>query len=59
MLIKRTLEEQNTDQPENKLIPLEFINYIFQEGTKEQKRELIGCLNTTIYLQDKQVIIKQ
>ncbi len=59
MLIKRTLEGQNIDQSENELIPPDFIKYIFQEGTKEQKRELIGCLNTTIYLQDKQVIIKQ
>jgi hypothetical protein len=60
MLIKRTLEEQNAGiSSENDLIPLDFINYIFQEGTKEQKRELISCLNTTIYLQNKQVIIKQ
>ncbi|MBM2820495.1 MAG: recombinase, partial [Candidatus Berkelbacteria bacterium] len=59
MVIKRALQEQNTDiSSENDLIPLDFINYIFQEGTKEQKRELIGCLNTTIYLEKKQVIIK-
>lgn len=58
MLIKRTLEEPDLNQVENDLISPDFIKYIFQEGTKEQKRELIDCLNTTIYLQNKRVIIK-
>lgn len=56
MVIKRALQGQNDDQ--NELIPMDFINYILQEGTREQKRELLGCLNTTIYLENKQVLIR-
>lgn len=59
MLIKRTLEEPDANQSENELISPDFINYVFQNGTKEQKRELISCLNATLYLENKQIIIKQ
>ena len=60
MVIKQVLQGQNIDQvgDQNELVPLDFINYILQEGTKEQKRELISCLNRTIYLENKQVLIK-
>jgi len=57
-VIKRAL--QNPDQIEvpSELIPPDFINYIFQEGTREQKRELVSCLNTTVYLKDKKAITR-
>ena len=35
-----------------------FIRYIMQEGTKEEKRELVSCLNTDLFIQDRQVIMK-
>ena len=35
-----------------------FIRYVFQEGTKEEKRELINYLNKTLYLKDRKIITK-
>ena len=34
-----------------------FIKHILQEGTRQEKRELIGCLNTTLYLSDRKITI--
>jgi DNA invertase Pin-like site-specific DNA recombinase len=62
MVIKRTLEKQNDNEQlknQNELIQPDFIKYVFQEGTKEQKRELIGCINTTIFLRQKQIYIEK
>jgi hypothetical protein len=59
-LIHRTFENQNIPngfQPP-KIDLTNFIKYIFQDGTKEQKRELIGCLDGQFYLQNKQIIAK-
>lgn len=59
MLIHRTMrsQNQNDDQTEPDFDLTGFIHYIFQEGTKEQKRELIGCINATIYIKEKRVYI--
>ncbi len=35
-----------------------FIRYIMQEGTREEKRELVSCLNAELYIQDRTVITK-
>lgn len=32
-----------------------FSEYIFEKGTREEKRELIGCLNTIFYLKDRKI----
>lgn len=56
MVIKHALHNPSEAEPEINLT--EFINYIFRQGTKEQKRELISCLEAEIYLKDKQIYIK-
>lgn len=33
-----------------------FIGFIFAEGTKEEKRDLLDCLKTTLYLKDKKIV---
>ncbi len=33
-----------------------FAKYVLTEGTKDEKRTLISCLNQTIYLKDKEVV---
>ena len=35
-----------------------FIKHILQEGTRKEKRELVGCLNKTLYLSDRKVTIQ-
>lgn len=55
MVIKHALHNPSEVEPEINLT--EFINYIFKQGTKEQKRELIGCLEAEIYLKDRQIYI--
>jgi len=50
MLIQRTLQNEN-----NQIDLTGFIQYIFQDGSKEQKRELISCLNRIIYIKDKKI----
>lgn len=37
---------------ETKKAPIE---YIFKDGTREQKRELIGCLNKIICIKQKRI----
>lgn len=32
-----------------------FVRYIFQDGTREEKRELLSCLDTTLYLSNKKI----
>ena len=61
MLIHRTMQNQNKEdgQTELNFDLTGFIHYIFQEGTKEQKRELIGCINATICIKEKKVYIGQ
>jgi DNA invertase Pin-like site-specific DNA recombinase len=59
MLIHRRMQDQNDSkeiQPD--FDPTGFIEYIFRDGIREQKRELIGCLNKTIYIKEKQIYIE-
>lgn len=67
MLIQQRYQNQNIDngqigtevEIEQGFDLTKFIEYIFKEGTKEQKRELIGCLNTTIYLENRVVTTRE
>lgn len=34
-----------------------FAGYIFSSGTRMEKRALLGCLNQTLYLKDKEVVL--
>lgn len=46
-----------SDNPEQPEINLHnFAKYVLTEGTRSEKRELIACLDQTIYLKDKEVI---
>jgi DNA invertase Pin-like site-specific DNA recombinase len=33
-----------------------FLNHIFADGTRNEKRELIKCLNTILYLENNQIV---
>jgi hypothetical protein len=44
----------SADQPEINLH--NFAEYVLTEGTRDEKRALIACLDQTIYLKDKEVI---
>jgi DNA invertase Pin-like site-specific DNA recombinase len=57
-VIKRALQNPEQSEDQNELISLDFISYIYYKGTREQKRELISCLNKVVYLKDQQIIIK-
>lgn len=57
-VIKRALQDPDQLEVENELIPLDFINYIYHKGTREQKRELIGCLNRVLYIQNQRILVK-
>jgi len=65
MLIHRTMQNQNQTNEENDnenskdFDPTGFINYIFQDGNKEQKRELISCVKATISIKEKLVYIEK
>ncbi|MDZ4285956.1 MAG: recombinase family protein [Candidatus Sungbacteria bacterium] len=36
-----------------------YAKYILQEGTKEEKREIISCLDATIFIKDSQIYLKE
>ncbi len=46
----------NPEQPEINLH--NFAKYVLTEGSRDEKRVLIACLNQTIYLKDKEVITR-
>lgn len=50
------LKENKANEIDLEGICLEnFIQHIFAKGSREEKRELIGCLGTTLYLQNRQI----
>lgn len=60
MFIHNSMQKQGSStetRPEFNLTG--FIQYIFKDGTREQKRELVGCLNQTIYIKQKQIYTQQ
>src|SRR3990167_9546462 len=36
-----------------------YAKYILQEGTRDEKREIMGCLNATILIKDSSIYIKE
>ncbi len=59
MMIHRSIQDRNNQpetEPEFNLTS--FIHYIFQEGTREQRRELVSCVDYKIYIENKKVFIK-
>jgi len=52
MVIKNALNSQSEINIQ------EFIRYIFNQGTRDQKRDLIGCLDKEIYIKQREVLIK-
>jgi len=54
MLIHRRMQDQNNPTETQQEFDLTgFIEYVFRDGTREQKRELIGCLDKTICIKQK------
>ncbi|MBM2821251.1 MAG: recombinase, partial [Candidatus Berkelbacteria bacterium] len=48
------LKENQTNEVDLDNISIrKFSEYIFEKGSREEKRDLIGCLNTTFYLKDR------
>lgn len=35
-----------------------FIEYIFRDGSREQKRDLIGCIKAELYLENRIITTK-
>lgn len=59
MMIHRSIQDRNNQTDTEVEFNLTgFIHYIFQEGAREQKRELIGCLNTTISVKEKRAYVE-
>jgi DNA invertase Pin-like site-specific DNA recombinase len=52
LLIHNTLDQNNTDL---QVCIRGFVNYVFTKGTREQKRELIECLEKEIQIRGKQL----
>ncbi len=46
----------NNDNPEDVNMS-GFAGYIFRSGTRTEKRALLGCLNQTLYLKNKEVVL--
>lgn len=59
MLIHRRMQDRNDLNNPTEIQPdfdlTGFIEYIFRDGTREQKRELISCLNRTICIKQKRI----
>ena len=36
-----------------------YAKYLLQEGTRDEKREIMGCLNATIFIKDSKIYIKE
>lgn len=36
-----------------------YAKYILQEGTRDEKREIMGCLDATIFIKDSLIYIKE
>ena len=36
-----------------------YAKYILQEGTRDEKREIMSCLNTTVFIKDSQIYINE
>ncbi|OGD56945.1 hypothetical protein A2V71_03050 [Candidatus Berkelbacteria bacterium RBG_13_40_8] len=52
------LKENEVNEISTEIISLKkFIEHIFEKGSKEEKRGLAHCLNTTFHLGNKQIII--
>jgi DNA invertase Pin-like site-specific DNA recombinase len=58
MVITLALQDKKTEISGTKTDLTDFVRYVFQDGTKDQKRELIGCLKATICLKDRQLQIQ-
>ncbi|RJO60279.1 methyltransferase domain-containing protein [candidate division WS5 bacterium] len=37
----------------------EYAKYLLQEGTRDEKREILNCLKTELYLRDQKIILKK
>lgn len=46
----------NNDNPED-INMSGFASYIFDSGTRLEKRALLSCLNQTLYLKNKEVVL--
>lgn len=51
-------ENQANEIDLERVIINKFVFHIFKFGSKEDKRELISCLNTTLYLKDRAICTK-
>jgi len=67
MLIHRRMQNQD-DQEGNTEVNMElddsfdltgFIEYIFRDGSREQKRDLIGCIKAELYLENRIITTKE
>lgn len=58
-ILNMELKENEVNLIDLKNINLKkFIEHIFEKGTIKEKRELVSCFNTPLYLKDRKIIIK-
>ncbi len=53
MMGKNVMNEENSLETTQE----GFVRYILEDGTREEKRELVGCLDKTLYIKNKRVTI--
>jgi len=56
-IILKTDQKKQTKTP--KIDIKEYAKYLLQEGTRDEKREILNCLKTEIYLKNQKVYLKK
>lgn len=54
---KGVIKEQSPDIKTKKVDLKVYAKYVLSEGTREEKRELLTCLDSTVYLKDRKVYL--
>lgn len=55
ILLARNINSGNQEDIE--FNPVSFVRYIFSEGSREEKRALIESLDSTLYLEDGEILV--
>lgn len=58
-IVDMDLKENEVNEIDTQDVNLKkFIRYVMNDGDRQEKRELIGCIKATLYLHDKQIEIR-
>jgi len=59
MLIHRSMQNQNDAELDEYFDLTGFIEYIFRDGSRKQKRDLISCTEAELYLENRTLTTKE